>query len=209
MPVLTADRTPGQLVAELERLIGVDWPTVWAGVPDGTEKRAAWCAGFDWQPLWFQGGLRVRTALGGRLLLASAAPARPVTRIDHTVWAARARDTDENQQVADLAEARWAACLAALRGLLGNPVQDGAWDTPDFPELPGPGAWPDARWREEHQDPYRVAVWRFRVPQAPVFELRMTLGARARRGPVPADARIGLACHDPAHAESRRQARLG
>ncbi|MFI7295442.1 hypothetical protein [Streptomyces sp. NPDC050121] len=209
MPALTADRTPDQLVAELERLIGVDWPTVWAGVPQDAERLAHWCAGFGWRPLWFQGGLRVRTSLGGRLHLASEAPGRPVTRIDHTVWSARALDTDENTVVTGLAEAHWSACLSALRGLLGNPGWNGAWDAPDFPELPGPGTRPGAEWRAQHQDPHRVAVWRFQVPQAPVFELRMTLGATVRRGPVPANARIGLACHDPAHAESRRQARHG
>ncbi|MFG3033296.1 hypothetical protein ACGFZJ_32890 [Streptomyces sp. NPDC048253] len=209
MPALTADRSPDQLVAELERLIGVDWPTVWAGVPEDAEKRARWCAGFDWRPLWAEAGLRVRTALGGRLYLASATPGGPVTRIDHTVWSARARDTDENALVTDLAETHWTACLTALRGLLGNPVWHGTWDTPDFPELPGPGAWPDAGWRTQYQDPHRVAVWRFRVPQAPVFEFRATLGATARRGPVPANARIELVCHDPDHAESRRQERRG
>ncbi|MDR6976418.1 hypothetical protein J2X68_003109 [Streptomyces sp. 3330] len=209
MPALTADRSPDQLVAELERLIGVDWPTVWAGVPEDAEKRARWCAGFGWRPLWAEAGLRVRTALGGRLYLASAAPGGPVTRIDHTVWSARARDTDENALVTDLAETRWTAGLTALRGLLGNPTWHGTWDTPDFPELPGPGAWPDAGWRTAYQDPHRVAVWRFRVPQAPVFEFRATLGATARRGPVPANARIELVCHDPDHAESRRQARRG
>ncbi|WP_329219478.1 hypothetical protein OG352_23260 [Streptomyces sp. NBC_01485] len=209
MPALTADRTPDQLVAELERLIGVEWPTVWAGVPDDEKRREHWLAGFGWRPLWFQGGLRVRTALGGRLHLASHALGGPVTRVDHTVWSARALDTDENALVTDLAEERWTACLTALRGLLGNPVWNGTWDTPDFPELPGPGAWPDAGWRAEHQDPHRVAVWRFRVPQAPVFELRAALGATARRGPVPANARIELVCHDPDHVESRRQARRG
>lgn len=162
MPALTADRSPDQLVAELERLIGVDWPTVWAGVPEDAEKRARWCAGFDWRPLWAEAGLRVRTALGGRLYLASAVPGGPVTRIDHTVWSARARDTDENALVTDLAEAHWTACLTALRSLLGNPTWHGTWNTPDFPELPGPGAWPDAGWRTQYQDPHRVAVWRFR-----------------------------------------------
>ncbi|MBK3631235.1 hypothetical protein JHN59_41995, partial [Streptomyces sp. MBT49] len=52
-------------------------------------------------------------------------------------------------------------------------------------------------------------VWRFQVPQAPVFELRMTLGATPQGGSVPANARIGLACHDPDHVDSRRQARRG
>lgn len=209
MPALTADRSPDQLAAELERLIGVDWPTVWAGVPVDAEKRERWCAGFGWRPLWDEAGLRVRTDLGGRLHLVSEAPGRPVTRIDHTVWSARARDTDESARVTELAEARWTACLTALRGLLGNPSWNGTWDTPGFPELPWSGAWPDASWRADHQDPYRVSVWRFRVPQAPVFELRMTRGATARNRPVPANARIGLACHDPDHVESRRQERRG
>lgn len=130
MPALTVDRSPDRLVAELERLIGVDWPTVWAGVPQDAEKRARWCAGFGWRPLWDEAGLRVRTDLGGRLHLVSEAPGRPVTRIDHTVWSARARDTDENAHVTALAEARWTASLTALRGLLGNPTWNGMWDTP-------------------------------------------------------------------------------
>ncbi|SEQ66941.1 hypothetical protein SAMN04487983_100735 [Streptomyces sp. yr375] len=209
MPALTADRTPDQLVAELERLIGVDWPTVWAGVPEDEERRELWLAGFGWRPLWFQGGLRVRTALGGRLHLASAALGAPVARVDHTVWSARALDTGENAHVTALAEAHWSACLTALRGLLGNPTWNGSWETPGFPELPGPGTRPGAEWRAQHRDPHGVAVWRFRVPQAPVFELRMTLGASTRRGPVPADARIGLACHAPSPAESPRQAPRG
>ncbi|MGW0946077.1 hypothetical protein ACWD4O_26560 [Streptomyces sp. NPDC002623] len=47
MPAVTADRTPGQLVVELERLIGVDWPTVWAGVPEDEEKQAGGTAEDD------------------------------------------------------------------------------------------------------------------------------------------------------------------
>ncbi|MEU0675374.1 hypothetical protein ABZ330_21265 [Streptomyces sp. NPDC006172] len=57
------------MVAELERLIGVDWPTVWAGVPEDEERREHWCTGFGRRPMWFQGGPRVRTEQGGRLLL--------------------------------------------------------------------------------------------------------------------------------------------
>ncbi|MFE7933815.1 hypothetical protein ACFU6S_34885 [Streptomyces sp. NPDC057456] len=199
MPALTADRSPDQLVAELERLIGVDWPTVWAGAPEDTEKRARWCAGFDWRPLWSEAGLRVRTALGGRLYLASAAPGGPVTRIDHTVWSARARNTDENALVTDLAEARWTASLTALRTLLGNPAWHGAWDTPGFPELPGRGSWYSPQWRLEHHDPYRTAVWRYRTPGAPVIELKTTLGTGSNPS-APADARIELSCHGPSAA---------
>ncbi|MEU9310152.1 hypothetical protein [Streptomyces sp. NPDC048256] len=206
MPALTADRSPDQLVAELERLIGVDWPTVWAGVPEDAEKRARWCAGFDWRPLWAEAGLRVRTALGGRLYLASATPGGPVTRIDHTVWSARARDTGENALVTDLAEAHWTACLTALRGLLGNPTWHGTWDTPDFPELPGRGPWYSPQWRLDQHDPYRVAVWRFRTPGAPVFELKATLGTGSEDRPTPADARIELSCHGPREPDDHEPA---
>ncbi|MFG2283748.1 hypothetical protein ACGFNQ_34325 [Streptomyces asoensis] len=199
MPALTADRTPDQLVAELERLIGIDWPTVWAGVPQDTEKRTRWCEAFDWRPLWSDAGLRVRTALGGRLNLASAVPGGPVTRIDHTAWSARARDTTENALVTDLAEARWTACLTALRGLLGNPAWNGTWDTPGFPELPGRGSWYSPQWRSEHHDPFRTAVWRYRTPGAPVIELKTTLGTGSNL-PAPADARIELSCHGPSAA---------
>ncbi|MFE7837958.1 hypothetical protein ACFU53_18500 [Streptomyces sp. NPDC057474] len=209
MPALTADRTPDQLVGEMQRLTGVDWPTVWAGVPQDADKRAQWCAGFGWQPLWFQSGLRVHTSMGGRLQLVSLGPALPVVRAEYTVWAARARDLSENDRVTDLSEIRWQAHFNALRGCLGNPTHQSTWDSPDFPELPGPHPWPDKRWRTEHRDPHRVAVWRFVPPHAPVVELRMTLGAATRGGPVPANARIVLACHDPAHTEAERQARHG
>ncbi|MET8027865.1 hypothetical protein [Streptomyces avermitilis] len=203
MPALTADRTPEQLVAELEQLVGVDWPTVWRGVPEDTGKRTYWCAGFGWRPLWTEAGLRVRTALGGRLYLAFAAAGRPVTRVEHTVWAARARDVDENRRVADLAAARWDAHLTALRGLMGNPTWHGTWDTPDFPELPGRGPWYSPAWRLEHRDPYRLAVWRFRTPGAPLIELKMTLGLGSETAPAVADARIALSCHDPQAPEVR------
>ncbi|MEU0055865.1 hypothetical protein [Streptomyces sp. NPDC006334] len=195
MPVLTADRSPDRLVAELERLIGVDWPTVWAGVPEDEEKRERWCAGFGWRPLWFQGGLRVRTAEGGRLHLASSAPGSPVTRVEHTAWSARARGADENERVTELAEARWASYLDALRGFMGAPRWNGTWNAPDFPELPGRGPWYSPQWRLEHRDPHRVAVWSFRTPEAPVIELQMTLGTGSEAEPAPADARIGLNCH--------------
>jgi hypothetical protein len=197
MPALTADRTPDQLVGEMQRFFAVDWPTVWAGVPEDETKRAHWCAGFGWQPLWFEAGLRVRTELGGRLHLASAAPGRPVTRVEHTVWAARARDTDENPRVTELAQARWTACLDALRGLMGDPRWNGTWDTPGFPELPGRGPWYSPEWRLDNQDPHRVAVWWFSTPGAPVIELKQTLGTGAPAEPTPADARIGLSCHAP------------
>lgn len=197
MPALTADRSPDQLVAELERLIGVDWPTVWAGVPRDEERRAMWCEGFGWRPLWVEAGLRVRTELGGRLHLVSEAPGRPVTRIDHTVWSARARGTDENARVTDLAETRWTACLTALRTLLGNPSWSGTWQTPGFPELPGRAAWYSPQWRLDHRDPHRIAVWRYRTPGAPVIEVKATLGAGTDDRPAPADARIGFSCHGP------------
>jgi hypothetical protein len=209
MPALTADRTPDQLVGELQRFFGVDWPTVWAGVPEDEAKRTHWCAGFGWQPLWFQSGLRVRTALGGRLQLVSAAFGRPVTRVEHVLWAARAHSTDENQRVTELAETRWTAYLGALRGLMGDPAWDRTWEASDFPELPGPSAWPSAQWRAKHQDPYRVAVWRFQTPEAPLIELRMSLGLGSVAGTAPTNARIGLVCHDSAYAETRRQERLG
>ncbi|WP_045558208.1 hypothetical protein [Streptomyces sp. FxanaA7] len=209
MPALTADRTPDQLVGELQRFFAVDWPTVWAGVPVDADKRAHWCAGFGWQSLWFQSGLRVRTALGGRLHLVSLGPALPVTRAEHTLWAVRSRDLSENDRTADLSESRWHAYFSALRGYLGNPTHHSTWNSPDFPALPGPHPWPDARWRAEHQDPHRVAVWRFVPPHAPLVELRLTLSAATRHGPVPADARIVLVCHDPAHVDAERQARRG
>ncbi|MFD9042219.1 hypothetical protein ACIOK4_17150 [Streptomyces bottropensis] len=197
MSALTADRTLDQLVGEMQRFFAVDWPTVWAGAPEDEAKRAHWCAGFGWQPLWFEAGLRVRTALGGRLHLASTAPGRPVTRVEHTLWAARARGADENPPVIELAEARWTAYLDALRGLMSNPHWNGTWDAPDFPELPGRGPWYSPEWRLTHQDPRRVAVWWFSTPGAPVIELKMTLGTGSPAEPTPADARIGLNCHAP------------
>ncbi|MFE7761845.1 hypothetical protein [Streptomyces sp. NPDC057438] len=197
MPALTADRTPDQLVAELQRFFGVDWPTVWAGVPEDEAKRAHWCAGFGWRPLWFEAGLRVRTALGGRLHLASTAPSQPVTRVEHTVWSARASGTTENQRVTDLAETRWNTYLDALQGLMGAPYWSGAWDAAGFPELPGRGPWYSSEWRLANRDPRRVAVWWFSSSEAPVIELKMTLGTGSPAEPTPADARIGLSCHAP------------
>ncbi|MFI5967088.1 hypothetical protein ACIA8J_33650 [Streptomyces asoensis] len=208
MPALTADRTPDQLVAELERLIGIDWPTVWAGVPEDTEKRARWCESFDWRPLWFEGGMHVRTVEGGRLYLATLAPGRPVTRIEHTGWSARARDTDENPRVVALAEARWTAYSTALLRFMGTPRWEGMWDTPDMPDLPG-RSWAGREERLEQRDPYRVAVWRFRTPEAPVIEMKLALGLGSPRGPAPADARISLACHGPSDPEDRGPSWLG
>ncbi|MDX3521358.1 hypothetical protein [Streptomyces scabiei] len=209
MPALTADRTPDQLVGEMQRFFAVDWPTVWAGVPEDEAKRAQWCAGFGWRPLWFQSGLWVRTALGGRLQLVSTTLGQPVTRAEHVLCAARAHSTDENQRVTELTQARWTAYLDALHGLMGAPSWDRTWDASDFPELPGPSAWPSAQWRAKHQDPYRVAVWGFAAPEAPLIELRMSLGSGATTETAPTNARISVACHDSVHAEALRQARLG
>ncbi|MGW2489406.1 hypothetical protein ACWCV9_19630 [Streptomyces sp. NPDC001606] len=197
MPALTADRSPEQLVAELGRLVEVDWPAVWAGVPEEVDRLTLWCAGLGWRPLWFQAGQWVRTAGGGRLRLATTAPGRPVTRAEHTVWAARARHTDENDRVAALALDRFTAHLAALRSVMGEPAQDAGWADTDFPELPGRGPWYSPEWRLEHRDPHRVAVWRFRTPGAPVFELKLDLGLGSPTVPAAADARIGLTCHSP------------
>ncbi|MDX3668177.1 hypothetical protein PV733_08275 [Streptomyces europaeiscabiei] len=209
MPALTADRTPDQLAGEMQRFFGVDWPTVWAGVPEDEAKRTHWCAGFGWRPLWFEGGLRVHTTLGSRLHLASAAPGRPVTRVEHTVWAARARGTDENEHVTDLTELRWTAHLDALRRIMGQPSWNGAWDAPDFPELPGRGPWYSPQWRLVHQDPRRVAAWWFSSAEAPVIELRMALGTESESGTTPGDARIDLVCHGPADPEDREPIWLG
>ncbi|GGV05380.1 hypothetical protein GCM10010260_48190 [Streptomyces filipinensis] len=193
MPVLTASRTPAQLLAELERLVEVDWSTVWAGVPEGADQRTSWCAALGWQPLWFQAGLWVRTAGGTRLHVAASAPGRAVTRVEHTMWAARARDVVENDRVTRLALGSFTAHLAALRGVMGEPIGNGIQEDPDFPESPGSG--PERR--EEQPNPHRTAVWRFRTPGAPVFELRSDLGLGSQTAPVPADARIALICHSP------------
>jgi hypothetical protein len=198
MPALTADRTPDQLVGELERLLGVDWPTVWAGVPEDGEKRAAWCAGFGWQALWFQSGQWVRTAQNGRLHLASVAPGRPVTRVEHTLWSVRAGTAAENDTVTALAAQRWPAYLAAVQEVLSVPSWSGDWDTAGFPDPPGTGYWSDAEWRAEHRDPYRLAVWSFRTPGAPLFVLTASLSAGTAAGWGPGSATISLACHGPA-----------
>ncbi|MER6158747.1 hypothetical protein ABT147_24875 [Streptomyces sp. NPDC001868] len=108
MPALTADRTPDQLVGDMQRLIGGDRPTVWAGVPEGADKRAHWCAGFGGRPLWFEAGPRIRTAPGSRPHPASTAPGQPGTRVEHTdpygngTWDALPRVTPPTKQVAAL-----------------------------------------------------------------------------------------------------------
>ncbi|MFI5796788.1 hypothetical protein [Streptomyces sp. NPDC051677] len=201
MPVLTADRTPDQLVAELERLVEVDWPTVWAGVPDDEEKRSHWCAGFGWQPLWFEAGQWVRTAQGARLHLASVAPARPVTRVEHALWSVRAGAAAENESLMALAAAKWPAYVTAVQSVLSVPTWSGDWDTAGFPDSPGRGYWRDAEWRGEHRDPYRLAVWSFRTPGAPLFVLKANLAAGTAAGWGPGSATISLACHGPADAE--------
>lgn len=126
-----------------------------------------------------------------------------MTRVEHTVWAARARDTDENRRVTELAETRWTAYLNALRGLMGAPHWNGTWDAPDFPELPGRGPWYSPQWRSVHRDPRRITVWWFSTPGSPVIELRMALGTGSESGPTPADARIDLVCHGPADPEDQ------
>ncbi|MEV5873614.1 hypothetical protein AB0L75_05130 [Streptomyces sp. NPDC052101] len=172
MPVLTASRTPAQLLAELERLVEVDWSTVWGGVPEEADQRASWCAALGWRPLWFQAGLWVRTAGGSRLHVATSAPGRPVTGVGHTLWAARARDTDENDRVAELSLNHFTAHLTALRSVMGEPALNDTWAG-------------------------HVAIWRFRTPGAPIFELGLMLGLGSQTAPAPADARIGLICHNP------------
>ncbi|MCQ9184961.1 hypothetical protein KMT30_39210 [Streptomyces sp. IBSBF 2953] len=201
MPVLTADRTPGQLVAELERFVEVDWPTVWAGVPEDEDERGAWCAGFGWRPLWFQGGQWVRTARGGRLHLASAAPGRPVTAVAHAVWSVRAGTAAENEALTALTAAKWPAYVAAVRSALSAPTWSGDWDTAGFPDPPGRGYWQDPEWRAEHRDPYRLAVWSFRTPGAPLFVLKANLAAGTSTGWGPGSATISFACHGPADPE--------
>ncbi|MBK3638014.1 hypothetical protein JHN52_35060 [Streptomyces sp. MBT97] len=201
MPALTADRTPDQLVAELERLIGIDWPTVWAGVPQDTEKRTRWCEAFDWRPLWSDAGQWVRSAEGARLHLASVAPDRPVTRVEHVVWSLRGDAAAENDAVTALAARKWPVYAAAVQSVLGVPTWSGDWDTPGFPDSPGRGYWQDAEWREEHHDPYRLAVWSFRTPGAPLFVLRANLAAGTAAGWGPGSATISLVCHGPADAE--------
>jgi hypothetical protein len=84
MPALTADRSPDQLVGEMQRLTGVDRPTVGADVTENEGKRDHSRAGFGGRPLWFEAGPRVRTALGSHPHPASTAPGQPMTRIEHT-----------------------------------------------------------------------------------------------------------------------------
>ncbi|KUN10519.1 hypothetical protein AQI95_02065 [Streptomyces yokosukanensis] len=197
MPTLTADCSPDQVVEELERLIEVDWSTVWEGFPDDGEKRTAWCADLGWRALWFEAGQWVRTPQGSRLHLASVAPGRPVTRVEHTLWSVRAGAAAENGAVAALAAGRWPAYLGAVQAVLNMPAWSGDWDTAGFPDPPGTGYWSDAAWRAEHQDPYRLAVWSFRTPGAPLFALKASLSAGTATGWGPGSATISLACHGP------------
>jgi hypothetical protein len=176
----------------------VDWPTVWAGIPEDEEKREHWCAGFGWRQAWFQGGLHVRTATGARLLLATAAYGRPVTRVEHVVWSARADAAAENGAVTDLATERWPAYLDTVRSILSEPAFSGTPDTPGFPEPPGPAYWGDADWRRQHRDPHRLALWSFRTPGAPLFVLKASLSPGTAAGWGPGSATISLACHGPA-----------
>ncbi|WP_200307839.1 hypothetical protein [Streptomyces adelaidensis] len=201
MPVLTADRTPDQLVEELGRLIGLDWPTLWAGVPEDEEKLAPWCAGFGWRPLWFEAGQWVRTAHGGQLYLASVAPGRPVTRVEHVLWSVRSGSAAENAAVMTLVSRKWPSYLAAAQAVLSTPVWSGDWDTDGFPEAPGRAYWRDEGWRREHRDPYRLAVWFPRTPGAPMCVLRANLSAGTAAGWGPGGATISLACHGPADPE--------
>ncbi|WP_371578477.1 hypothetical protein [Streptomyces sp. NBC_01314] len=198
MPSLTADRTPDQLVGELQRFFGVDWPTVWAGVPEDQEGLGAWCSGFGWQPLWFEAGQWVRTAAGGRLYLASVAPGRPVTRVEHVLWSARADSAAENGALMTLLGRKWPSYLAAAQAALTTPAWSGDWDTVGFPDSPGRAYWRDAEWRVEHQDPYRLAVWSFSTPGAPLIVLKANLAAGTAAGWGPGSATISLACHGPA-----------
>ncbi|WP_314221831.1 hypothetical protein [Streptomyces zaehneri] len=201
MPVLTADRTPDQLVAELQRLIGVDWPTVWAGVPEDAEKRARWCTGFGWRALWFEAGQWVRTTQGSRLHLASVAPGGPVTRLEHVLWSVRAGAAAENEALMSLTARKWPAYVAAVQEVLSVPSWSGDWDSTGFPESPGHAYWRDAEWRAEHRDPYRLAVWSFRTPGAPLFVLKANLAAGTAAGPGLGSATISLACHGPTAPE--------
>ncbi|MEV7519495.1 hypothetical protein [Streptomyces sp. NPDC091371] len=196
MASVITDHPPQQLAAELAELLRVDWRTVWTGMPEGEDRLAEWCAGFGWKPLWLQSGLWVRTPGGGRLHLASSGgPGRPVTRASCIAWRVRADSTSEDEGVVPLALDRYAAHLAQLTSALGAPGWEGAWDSPDFPEPPAPGRWPDAEERLERQAPYRLAQWRYSNPLAPVIVLDLYCRAA---GPGPGGGAIALTFHGPA-----------
>ncbi|MGW7361927.1 hypothetical protein ACWGI8_00505 [Streptomyces sp. NPDC054841] len=197
MASLITDHGPAELAAELNALLDLDWPTVWAGVPANETKRGYWCEGFGWQPLWFQSGLWVRTRQGGRLHLASVRPGRPVTGVSYTAWQVRADRADENPSLMTAAVDRFEAHLAALREILGPPDWHGAWDAPDFPVDAG-----DADRRREHQTPHRFARWTFRTPAAPVFELGADLAPGTAQEQAPAGATISLTCRGPADPQA-------
>ncbi|MET7900397.1 hypothetical protein ABZS86_02595 [Streptomyces sp. NPDC005355] len=201
MASLTTNRSPQELSAALWALTGVDWPTIWAGVPKDAQKRSDWCAGFGWQPLWFQAGQHVRTASGLRLFLASAAPGRPVTRVECVPWGVRAAAAKENPQLIRMAVERWEAQLAGAQEVLGVPDWQGGWHATEFPRRPVPDHLQDSDRRLEYRSPHRLALWTFSTPGAPAIELRADLGVATAADQWPGDARIVLACHGPADPE--------
>ncbi|MCX4509327.1 hypothetical protein OHA27_03215 [Streptomyces sp. NBC_01619] len=178
MASVITDHGPRGLAAELNGLLDLDWPTVWAGIPADETKRGYWCEGFGWQPLWFQSGLWVRTRTGARLHLASVRPGRPVTGVSYTAWQVRADVAAENASITTAAEEHHAACLAALREILGPPDPPGDQETA--------------------KAPHRLARWTFRTPEAPDFELGLHVAPGMAEGWGPGSATISLTCRGQA-----------
>ncbi|MEU4931449.1 hypothetical protein AB0G54_33910 [Streptomyces yokosukanensis] len=153
-------RTPQDLATELAALVGLDWPWVWAGPPQGGSPAfGEWCARYGWQPQNVEGNLAVRTGTGGRLRFGSGGNWNPVTDVDTVVWDLAAATAADNEQVISAAADAWPRYLDAAAGVLGAPRWTGAWDDPDFPEPPHESYWPSRDFRLRTRRPYRFAYW--------------------------------------------------
>ncbi|MCS0635022.1 hypothetical protein NX801_04985 [Streptomyces sp. LP05-1] len=201
MASLIADHDPAALLTEVNALLPVDWPALWAGIPTDTARRDQWCEGFGWQPLWESWGLWVRTRDDGRLHLAAAGAGRPVVAVEYNAWQVRGDSADQNPELMAAATDRYHAHLTALRTVLGEPRWEGAWDAPDFPEPPAPGRWPTPERRLRHQDPHRLAGWAFSTPGAPVIALTANLGPTTAGTEFAGGASVNLTFHGPADPE--------
>ncbi|MEE1763843.1 hypothetical protein [Streptomyces sp. SP18BB07] len=193
------NRSPEQLADELKGLEHVDWPAVWAGPPNPGQGLDDWCALFGWRPTSAERVLTVRTATGQEIELTPVREAgwAPVGQLGWTSWELWARNTDQNDEVLRQAAETWAAYVAALRPVLGEPAFAGAWDDPAFPEPPHDRHWLVPREdRLEDTDPYRMAMWREDGPEGRITVLTIDVGPALDPGEL-RSAVINVNCYPP------------
>ena len=145
---------------ELDDMSRVDWPSVWAGPPQGgSGEFQDWCARYDWDPQTVENDLRVITRNGNEVTLSANGQWSPVIsfKFYRSLADIETSEIKEKREVVKRGIAEWKRLRDSISQKLGNPTWSGEAGDSDFPESPVDGYW--RKPRSSKGNPFRLAYW--------------------------------------------------